>query len=194
MNYLEYWQSKGLDYIVPPGTDDAEGFDVGEVLNRVLAGRVLEVGCGTGRIAKMLAPKRYLGIDINPAAIKVAKEACPEHKFSEHSIDAPLPKCDTILFYTVCLHIPDDLIAQQLRRAADVAKRIVIAEIMNPKYREMRDPSLDYDISNQRSLETYAKLMDTEGFVLRTHHVRPYKFYPGEDMTFAVFQKKDEPK
>ncbi len=191
MKYLEYWEKNGLDYIVPPDTTDPEGFEIGEVLNRCITGKVLEVGCGTGRIARYLSENRYFGIDINPAAVAQAKAENPNHKFSLFHLENPLPKSTTVLFYTVCLHIPDDLIVQQLTRAAASTKRIVIAEIMNPKYRETRDPEQEYNLNNHRSLEEYEAIMKDLGFVLRVAHKRPYAHYEGEEMTFAVFQAAD---
>lgn len=191
IDYLQYWEQNGLDYIIPPETNDPEGFDIGEVLNRCITGKVLEVGCGTGRIARYLSETRYFGIDINPAAVKKAKADNPNHKFDLYNLEKPLPKSITVLFYTVCLHIPDDLIVQQLTRATVSTQRVVIAEIMNPKYRETRTED-EYHINNHRSLEQYEAIMKDLGFVLRVAHKRPYKFYEGEEMTFAVFQRADQ--
>lgn len=193
VGYVEFWQTKGMDFIIPPQTEDPEGFDIGEILSRVCASKILEVGCGTGRIARFLDRKKYFGIDISKAAIDKAMADNPDYKFAVYDLEKPLPQSDTVLFYTVCLHIPDDLITAQLKRAAISTKRVVIAEIMNPDYRSNRDPANDYDISNQRSLSQYCDLMRAEGFTLRVAHIRPYKFYEGQDMTFAVFQKEVVP-
>lgn len=50
-----------------------------------LGGNVLELGCGPGNVAKYILDKRpdlhYLGIDLAPEMIKVAKEVNPDAEF-----------------------------------------------------------------------------------------------------------------
>lgn len=191
MKYEEFWSARGLDFILPPDTKNPEGFDIAEVLLPLCPGVVLEVGCGTGRIAKMFDHDFYIGSDINSAALDVAKADLPTHYFlHQGDCDFTMPEVDTVLFYTVCLHIPDAMILDRLYTAGQSANRIVIAEIMNPKYRENRDPSQEYDISNQRSLTEYEELMHCIGFGLLSEKRLPYEFYPGEFITFAVFERK----
>ncbi len=192
MNYLEFWKTRGLDFIIPPETADPEGFDIAEVLIPLCPGNVLEIGCGTGRIAKFFDTNRYKGIDINPDAVAVARAALPHHSFEVLESDEPVYSMlqhDAAIFYTVCLHIPDDRILDALYGAGQSANRIVIAEIMNPKYRENRDNSLPYDLSNQRSLAEYEELMKEIGFALQSSQRLQYAFYPGEHITFAVFER-----
>ncbi len=189
MNYIDFWKTRGLDFIIPPETADPEGFDIAKTLIPLCTGNVLEIGCGTGRIAKLFDHRFYNGVDINAEALMIARQSNPHHRFYCVEPDCLLSESDTVLFYTVCLHIPDELILGQLYRAGQSADRIVIAEIMNPKYRENRDPSLPYDLSNQRSLAEYQELMKEIGFSLMAEVREPYKFYPGESITFAVFER-----
>lgn len=193
MNYLEYWKERGLDTITPRDKENPEGFNIGEVLLPLCPGRVLEVGCGTGRIAKFFPAGLYKGIDINPAAITRARAALPDHAFHDYAQGSAVfsgDKYDTVLFYTVLLHVPDNLIFAQLDAAAFATDRIVIAEIMNPEYRQNRVIGADYDISNQRSLEEYVLLMKGVGFEIVETKTRPYEHYPGQDITFAVFGRR----
>lgn len=191
-SYTDFWQLNGLDYITPPGNENPEGFDVAKTLRALIPWTVLEIGCGTGRIAQYFAPSEYVGVDINEVALDEARARCPRHSFILSTLDSPLPVRDTALLYTVALHIPDDIIEAQLARVGYAAPHIVIAEIMNPKYREQRAKGLqagDYDVSNQRSLAQYAEIMSGLGFKPSGLIVRPYAHYPGESMTFASFRK-----
>lgn len=188
MSYIEFWKANGLDFIVPPGGDNPEGFDVGAVLKEITGGgRVLEIGCGTGRIAKHFGPWEYTGVDVNPAALAVAMKALPLHAFTQWDGDSMLPKAATALLYTVCLHVPDDKIADVLRRAAEAAPRVVIAEIMEPKFRKVAPGG--YSISNQRSLADYIGLAGDVGLQVAGVTALPYAFYPGEFITFAIFER-----
>lgn len=186
MEYIRYWEKNGLDLITPPGEDNPEGFDVGEILKKLTHGVVLEIGSGTGRIARHFEPGAYWGVDINPGAIFKAQKALPDHTFEYVDLDEDLPHADTALFYTVALHIPDDMIKAQLLRACSAAPRVVIAEIMNPKYRSIE---AGYSISNQRTIEEYSKIMSGLGFSLTQKIEKPYNYYKGENITFAVFEK-----
>lgn len=189
MKYEEFWKAKGLDFIVPPGGDDPEGFDVAATLTPLIKGRVLEIGCGTGRLAKHFGPYTYTGVDINPAALEKASAALPLHAFVHWNRKTMLPKAGTALLYTVCLHVPDDEIEDLLCRAAEAAPRVVIAEIMNPYHRSKRNTSDEYHISNQRSLSEYERLCLNAGLALVSAREYPYAFYQGEMITFAVFER-----
>jgi SAM-dependent methyltransferase len=49
--------------------------------------RVLDLGCGTGRLLAELAPSRGVGIDFSEAMIETAREACPELEFHVGDIE-----------------------------------------------------------------------------------------------------------
>ncbi len=188
MNYVDFWKKNGLNYITPPGRDNPEGFDVGEILRSLIYDSVLEVGCGTGRIAKYFSPENYVGIDINQAAIDMAHGDLPEHRFKLHVIGDDYPSCKTALLYTVALHIPDCLIGQEMKRLSKSAEKIVIAEIMNTDYRKNRNKEATYDISNQRSIDQYCDIMrDNCGMKMKTLIKKPYLHYKDEFISFAEF-------
>ena len=175
--YLEFWKTKGHDYITPEDKENPEGFDVGEVLNSLFDGDVLEVGCGRGRLSGFFDADRYIGYDINKQSLNKARKRHKKHKFTDS-----LVKCDNVLLYTVCLHMPDEVVQEQLEEICKGRNRVVIAEIMNPRYRDIQD---GYSISNQRSLGDYKELMS--GFELTEYITKPYEHYQGANITFAVF-------
>jgi ubiquinone/menaquinone biosynthesis C-methylase UbiE len=85
---------------------------------------LLDVGCGTGQSRQIYKPytKRYLGIDLSPEAIEIAKHKHPEAEwqvadatqtpFEPHSFDV-------VAFSSVLHHIPD------FTRALVEAKRLL---------------------------------------------------------------------
>ena len=60
--------------------------EVDEMLDKIKAGsKVLDLGCGTGRICRFLFEKQvdYLGVDISDKMIQHAIESCPSGKFEK---------------------------------------------------------------------------------------------------------------
>lgn len=115
--------------------------DAVELLRQLCRGKVCDVGCGTGRCAEAFHDKDYIGVDINSAALAIAKREWPKHEFQLFQWDDPYPPADTYLFYTLLLHIPDNEIEHIARRTlGDNGNciRVVIFESMD---RALRNPS-----------------------------------------------------
>jgi SAM-dependent methyltransferase len=73
----------------------------------VSAGRVVDVGCGSGIWAEQLLREGYevLGIDISPAMIALAKQHAPRAVFRcESFLRASLPPCDAITSISECVN------------------------------------------------------------------------------------------
>ena len=183
MKYIEFWKTKGHDYITPSDMENPEGFDVGKVLKDIFKDDdVLEVGCGRGRLAGFFDPMYYTGYDINEKSLQKASDRYPDHSFHDK-----LVKNNNVLLYTVCLHIPDDLIIAEMKKICKGRKKVVIAEIMERKYRHPMRFKDEYSLSNQRDLGEYAQIMRELGFELSEEINHPYKHYKGANITFAVF-------
>ncbi len=74
---------------------------------------ILDVGCGSGRLAQLFQPhpfRRYLGVDLSPEGIKMARSlnlsGC---EFTEGDFGTwrPAEKCDVIIF-SECIGYADD--------------------------------------------------------------------------------------
>lgn len=181
MKYIEFWKTKGHDYITPSDMENPEGFDVGAVLTDIFKGdAVLEVGCGRGRLAGFFSFTDYFGYDINEKSLLTAIKRHPDHMFGDKMV-----KCDDVLLYTVCLHMPDEEINKEMKKICKGRKKIVIAEIMNRKYRHLTKG--EYSLSNQRELDDYVQIMGNLGFELSEAINCPYKHYKGANITFAIF-------
>jgi len=173
-----FWKSEGTKHIIPPtGGKDPEGFPPGEYIKKFFIGcaKITEIGCGTGRLAGAFEPDRYTGMDINPAAIEIAAKAHPHHGFAQISEADPFPETDGMLFYTVLLHVNDSALPALLGKAATAARRIVIAEIMDRRWRRGGNPPV-----YNREAEDYTTLLNALGFALVTSERRPYERYNNE--------------
>lgn len=78
-------------------------------------GRTLDVGCGDGLVAKLIAGKGYsvVGIDNNKEGLMLARDNNDQALFQEHNIAWPL---DGVWDYMACLNViehlekPEDLL------------------------------------------------------------------------------------
>jgi SAM-dependent methyltransferase len=86
-DYSEYLKQPGmLDYIEQEWLNNPAGhyFHSGIINSAVKQFKiksVLEVGCGTGNVAKRLISCEYTGIDANEECVRLAKEKNPDKKF-----------------------------------------------------------------------------------------------------------------
>jgi SAM-dependent methyltransferase len=169
----EYWQAnKNLVHITPAGERFPE-VGLYEALQEAVTGSVFEFGCGDGRLAPAFSHEAYTGYDINQHAIKAARTANPDHVFGTEWV-----KADTVLAYTVLLHIPDDEIQPIIDRMKQY-KRIVIGEIMGREWRRPGNPPVF-----NRDLEEYVEMIGRQYTVIRV----PYPRY-GCDLELLVFEK-----
>jgi SAM-dependent methyltransferase len=161
----DFWADEGLNHIIPDvGGEFPEGFDVYALLKQIIdpSQNVLEVGCGYGRLCRAFALQSYIGVDINPRAIEAAREKNPGYKFEIINPAAVLPKVDVALVYTVAQHIPDEELARFFKPICEAAKQVVIAEIMDIRWRRPGNPPVF-----NRDPEQYVLEMANRGFLLR---------------------------
>lgn len=192
-----FWGTEGVAHIKPEiGVEHPEGFDVPALMRELAGGKLplLEIGCGVGRIATGFAPDDYIGIDVNPHALLVAREALPTHDFRLITEESVYPRAPTALFYTVLLHVPDEALDATLRRTAAVADRIIIGEVMDRRWRRPGNPP----VFNRES-EEYIHAMQKLGFLLSDHARIPYARYDTPEwwnrrdtrLTMLVFERAE---
>lgn len=173
MTPSEYWRgNSSLLHITPPGERYPERSL--KDLPLVCSGSVFEFGCGDGRLSGFFSPDRYAGADINPHAVNAARLNNPQHSFQV--FESWLP-ADTVLAFTVLLHIPDNEIQSILDNMKQYS-RIVIGEIMDRKWRRGGNPPVF-----NRALSEYADMIGRKPEVTMID-------YPRYDtqLTLAVFE------
>ena len=71
-----------------------------------IRGRVLDIGCGTGRLAQHIPPDRYAGIDQDHRVLQQARSRFPTHTFTS-SLPGPEERFDTVAALAVIEHVDD---------------------------------------------------------------------------------------
>jgi SAM-dependent methyltransferase len=96
--------------------------------------RVLELGCGTGRLLARLEPSVGVGVDISPGMVEEARRLHPEFRFYvgdvEHDLESQIPNgpFDYILLLDIVGYLDDIQGAlQQLRPLTHAGTRVIIA-------------------------------------------------------------------
>jgi len=88
--------------------------------------RILEIGCGPGTIVRYLPKSEYLGFDLSPRYIELARKRYPQAKFVCERVSlfslAERGNFDVVLALSIVHHL-DDAEAQQLFRIAYDALR-----------------------------------------------------------------------
>jgi SAM-dependent methyltransferase len=87
---------------------------------------ILEIGCGTGRMASRFAPDDYIGVDIDPAALKIARTLYPEHNFRIHDRGLGYPDAPTVLFRGLLEYVPDTDLPDLLAEACTGRRHVFI--------------------------------------------------------------------
>ncbi len=131
---VRYWD-RGVD-LVPLGTgalsvmDCADLVDACRRLNQPLplSGRVLDIGCGTGRWQRYCSA--YIGLDINPSAV----EFCRRRGVAAHviggygpsALDGWLGGCEWISCFSVFTHVPFEVRHDYLEAFRRCGERLLV--------------------------------------------------------------------
>ncbi len=94
---------------------------VNQYVRPAVGARILEIGCGPGTLVRYLPPSEYLGFDLSPKYIELAKKRFPKAHFvcervSQFSL-AKEQRFDVVLAIGIVHHL-DDAEAQQLFQIA----------------------------------------------------------------------------
>jgi SAM-dependent methyltransferase len=141
-NVNAYWLERGRDYIAerrtPPEFHRLQERFLLDILRSggIPMRRVLEIGCGFGRITKLLAeawPDSHItALDLSPDQLANARRHCgdnPHLRFAQYDFYSgqPLPgdAYDAIIAIEVFLHHPPEFLGGLLRRLAAAGRHLV---------------------------------------------------------------------
>lgn len=187
-----FWGVEGVNHIKPEvGVEHPEGFDVPSFIAGLAEGFTVEVGCGVGRLSGAFSPDRYVGVDINPYALPIARLANPDHEFRLITEELDYPIADTLVLYTVLLHISDEALSSTLEKVARSTSKLIISEIMDVRWRRDGNPPVF-----NRNPEDYVAAAGNVGFQLTDTLSRAYARYAATnwadgrntDLTTLVFE------
>lgn len=190
----EFWIAEGTKHIKPEiGLEYPEGFDVRIALRHAIGEKfpVLEVGCGVGRIAALFGKDEYFGVDVNPHAVAQARSILPGYSFRLFDHGLEYPDAPTALIYTVLLHVADEPIVQLLGEISKRRDRVVIAELMDRRWRRDGNPPVF-----NRNPEDYILLMEALGFGFSAYSKYAYERYENQGrpqdtrITFLRFDRR----
>ena len=188
---FEFWNTQGLANVIPPDTEHPAGWNEVHFLQKVMTligkpdAKIVEIGCGYGRLCGTFEPANYMGCDINAQAIKQAKTNFPDHHFTTIDYTQPYPTSDISLAYTVLLHIPDTLIEQTVQNLCEASNSILIVEILGQKWRK---PNHRVPVFNRERHE-YELFFAKHNHTLQVEIKKPYLRYPNTDISFLWFEK-----
>lgn len=199
-NYKSYWINDNCNNIIPKNWGEfPEGFNVIDFLREITEEldfkSVLDFGCGYGRLSKAFDSDKYLGIDLNYKALKIARDDNAGYKYEETFIDTEYyPNSDLTNVYTVFLHLDDNTLEEVLLKLSkSTNKYIIISEIMGREWRRNGLPP-----AFCRDKEEYIKYLNKYGFELYKEYDKPYKRYiedknwddkKNRNVSFLIFRK-----
>jgi hypothetical protein len=170
-----FWVAEGANHLKPKiDRDHPEGFDPGPLIRSFCdeTATTIEVGCGVGRIAASFDTHNYIGIDVNPTALLTARSLLPSHSFRLLTDESELPSCGTAFLYTVALHLSDAAAVAMFSRLSRCAKRIIVSEIMDVRWRREGNPPVF-----NREAEDYVIMLGAFEFRLVRADRRDYEHY-----------------
>src|SRR5258708_19148167 len=99
--------------------------------------RVLDLGCGLGNMSTLFSPKGYLGVDLDPESIEIAKQNYPKYSFLVDDITkfSSKDRFDLVTVIGVFHHINDHQMVAGLKVIGKHLKktgRAIILEAIPP--------------------------------------------------------------
>ena len=144
-NLAKPWHTIAL-----PVSNMAADFEAEELSSLNPGARILDVGIGTGIVAKKLMSKldvRVDGIDASSDMLAVARKSLPEgtrlYKSSATGLPVPARSYDAVLYNYVLRYMTPDQTNDVLSEVARVVKpngKVIIADLNFPRLRPFKQP------------------------------------------------------
>jgi trans-aconitate methyltransferase len=129
-----HWRRRGQIYErdFPDGpVYAAQEIELLSILHRLHFGSVLDVGCGFGRIGRLVVDVfpdvPYTGVDVSAVMLSSARQRIPTGQFVESSLlKYDGPGADLVLAVEVLMHQPPEVIVAFVEKLRSLAARQVI--------------------------------------------------------------------
>jgi 2-polyprenyl-3-methyl-5-hydroxy-6-metoxy-1,4-benzoquinol methylase len=126
-----------------------------------LAGRILDVGCGSGALAGEVSPDRYLGVDIDALSLKLSRVNHPQHAFARQ-LPAEEQQFDTIVSLAVIEHVsnPGEFLADLAKRLSDRPDAKIVISTPHPSMDWIHDLGSSIGLFSSHANEEHEQLLD----------------------------------
>lgn len=183
---LEFWRSgRGLQDITPRGVPWPEGpeFKI-KLPDMLFAQDVVEFGCGIGRLAPLFSKRRYLGVDICPQAIEIARRQNHGYEFLPIAPGQKITGGHAIFAHSVMMHVPDEELVATIGQFTQ--KRVLVSEVLGKNWRRGGNPPVF-----NRDIGDYQDAFGANGYQMMFVRFVPSEHYPGTDLAILEFHRQD---
>lgn len=171
--------SESLPKIIHREQDHEFSNLVKNIVSDIGAEKVIDFGCGDGRLCKIFDKSAYLGLDIDEEALEKARRSFSDYAFNKSQ--------DTVYSTHMCIasrvfnEMSDKKINEMLKNMR--CKWLLVAEPLNGK----ADTSM-INFSH-RTREDYISMMRDHDLLLFKHMIKTVKKDAEEDVSFLLFRK-----
>ena len=125
-----------------------------------LHGRVLDVGCGSGSMADLLPPERYVGVEPDAETLALARRRHPRHCFLVALPDDD--QFDTIASLAVIEHVADaaDFLNELARRMKHAAAAHIVCTTPHPVADRIHPAGAHIGLFSRHASEEHEQLLD----------------------------------
>jgi 2-polyprenyl-3-methyl-5-hydroxy-6-metoxy-1,4-benzoquinol methylase len=136
-----------------------------------LTGRVLDIGCGSGALAALVAAEDYLGVDRDPSVLAIARERFPRHRFTT-ALPSPEQKFDTVVSLAVIEHVhdPGAFLGNAARHLKAHRHARIVITTPHPKLEWLHELGASLGLFSRHASEEHESLLDRAA--LGTHAAR----------------------
>jgi 2-polyprenyl-3-methyl-5-hydroxy-6-metoxy-1,4-benzoquinol methylase len=126
-----------------------------------LNGKVLDIGCGSGALAKFISDENYLGIDIDETSLNIAREDYPNHRFT-NTYEEASDKYDSIVALALLEHLDDPVDFLKLCSSKLSEQGHIILTTPHPKSDLIHDIGSKIGLFSSHAEEEHEELIDLE--------------------------------
>lgn len=131
-----------------------------QAVRNLLRGRVLDFGCGAGKLADLCDPLQYCGVDISDAALDLARRSHPQHRFVKELPEEEV--FDTVVGLAVIEHVKQpELLLERLRKLVTADAQLVLTT-PHPTYRLVHDFGAMLGLFSKEASAEHETLLDRE--------------------------------